>query len=183
MPLKMHDTQCLNKQKGFTLIMSLIILTILTILGLSSTQSTRTEVAMAGNMRESDVSFQAAEAGLIASEAFIEQQTSSTAFNDTNGLIAENTDEPDYFADSSWDTVQTATISFHQTIDVHASPKFMLKHLGDRSQNEVARVNIGGGYGKQPPGKIVSTFRATSRGYGQTDRATRMIQSYYGKEF
>lgn len=183
MPLTQLNNRCLNKQKGFTLIMSLIILTILTILGLSSTQSTRTEVAMAGNMRESDISFQAAEAGLIASEAFIEQQTSTTVFNDLNGLIAMNTDEPDYFADDSWSSVQTATIPFHQTITVHTSPKFMLKHLGDRSQNDVARVNIGSGYGKQPPGKTVSTFRATSRGYGQTDRATRMIQSYYGKEF
>ena len=88
----------LNRQKGFTLVMSLIILTILTILGLTSTQSTRTEVAMAGNMRESDVAFQAAEAGLISAETFAEQSTSTTTYNDLNGLIAEYTVEPDYFA-------------------------------------------------------------------------------------
>lgn len=183
MPLTQLNKPRLNRQKGFTLIMSLVILTILTILGLTSIQSSRTEVAMAGNMKESDVSFQATEVGLISAELYIEETTTSkTDYNDTNGLIAEHTNEPDYFTEASWNDAQPTTFTFHSTIKVHANPQFIIKYLGDRSQNEAANDNIAG-YGSQQPGKTVSNFRVTARGFGQTDRATRMIQSYYGKEF
>ncbi len=160
--------------------MSMIFLLVLTILGLSATQSTRMEVAMAGNMRDSDISFQAAEAGLSSAEEFIESTVSKLAFNDSDGLIALDTVDPDYFDNSSWTNVKEATGASLPLSS--ASPKFIIKYLGDRSQNEVAAVNIGG-YGTAQPGFTVSNFRVTARGFGQSDRANRMIQSYYGKEF
>jgi type IV pilus assembly protein PilX len=169
-----------NSQSGFTLIMSMIFLLVLTVLGLSATQSTRMEVAMAGNMRDSDISFQAAEAGLSSAEEFIESTVSKTDFNDTNGLYAAETVDPDYFDNTSWANVREA--SGTSLALSSATPKFIIKYLGDRSQNEVAAVNIGG-YGTAQPGFTVSNFRVTARGFGQTDRANRMIQSYYGKEF
>lgn len=168
-----------NKQSGFALVLSLILLIILTMLGLTSMHSTKTEIAMAGNMRESDLAFQSAEIGLISSEEFIELSTSKTDYNDLNGLISENSDDPDYYDDDSWNNVKNSSATLNS---VYANPKYIIKYLGDRSQNEVAAVNIGG-YGSEQPGFTVSYFRATSRGYGQTERATRMIQSYYGKEF
>ena len=79
-----------KNQTGFTLIMSLLILVVLTILGLTSTQSTRTEVAMAGNLRESDMAFQVAEMGLSSAEQFVETTISKTSFNDLNGLISKS---------------------------------------------------------------------------------------------
>ncbi len=168
-----------NRQNGFTLIMSLIILLILTMLGLSSIQGTKIEIAMAGNMRDADTAFQAAEVGLISSETFIENTISKNDFDDTNGLYAEFTPDPDYFDDDKWDVSQTSSATLNH---VSASPKFIIKYLGDRAQNEVAKVNIGG-YGTQQPGFTVSNFRATSRGFGQSDRSVRMLQSYYGKAF
>jgi Tfp pilus assembly protein PilX len=61
-------------------------------------------------------------------------------------------------------------------------PKFVVKYLGDRSQNEAAAINIGG-YGSGQPGKTVSNFRVTAKGFGQTNNSVRYVQSYYGKEF
>jgi len=169
-----------NTQHGFTLVMSLVILIILTVLSLSSMQSTRLETAMAGNMRESDLAFQAAEMGLDSGENHVETVTTSkTDFNDLNGLYAETTEDPDYFDDASWTSAQTASVSLAQLFN---QPQFIAKYLGDRSQNEVAKVNIGG-YGGAQPGITVSYFRITARGVGQTDSAPRLVQSYYGKEF
>ena len=170
-----------QKQAGFTLVMSMILLIILTMLGLTSIQSTRTEIAMAGNMRESDMAFQIAEMGLSSAEIYIEDAASKLDFNtDTPGLFAITDDDPDYFLNTTWDASQTADAA----VLPHAlsKPKFVIKYLGDRSQNEVAAVNVGG-YGTAQPGITVSNFRATAMGGGQTDSATRMIQSYYGKEF
>jgi type IV pilus assembly protein PilX len=170
-----------KRQNGFTLIMSMIILIILTMLGLSSIQGTQTEIAMAGNMRNADIAFQSAEIGLISAETTIEGTISKNTFNDTLGLYAEHTPDPDYFNDDSWgdknSKESTATLT-----NVSTNPRYIIKYLGDRSQNEPAKVNIGG-YGTQPPGLTVSYLRTTSRGFGQSDRSVRMLQSYYGKAF
>ncbi|MGD8421294.1 MAG: hypothetical protein PVJ78_12690, partial [Gammaproteobacteria bacterium] len=84
-----------------------------------------------------------------------------------------------YQDSTTWDTAQTASIGLPA---VAAQPSFIIKYLGDRSQNEVAAVNIGG-YGSSQPGMTVSNFRITARAVGQTGRATRQLQSYYGKQF
>jgi type IV pilus assembly protein PilX len=66
-----------SRQQGVTLVFSLVILVTLTLLGVSSIQSTRTELAMAGNQRESSLMFQAAEMGLVAAENFIQAAPSN----------------------------------------------------------------------------------------------------------
>ena len=168
-----------TKSSGFVLVLSLILLVVLTMLGLSSMQGTMTEIAMSGNLRESNLSFQAAEIGLVSAEEYIKNSTSKTVYDDTNGLLSMTAVDPDYFDDTNWTNVQLSTATLN---NVHSKPKFMIKYLGDRSQNEVASVNIGG-YGSAQPGLTVSNFRSTTRGYGQTERATTMLQSYFGKEF
>lgn len=171
---------CLHKnQSGLALVISLIFLVVLTMLGLTSMQGTMTEIAMSGNLRESNLSFQTAEMGLISGEEYVETSASKTVYNGSNGLFSTTDDDPDYFDDTNWASVQTSTATIY---DVYSKPKFIIKYLGDRSQNEVASVNIGG-YGSAQPGKTVSNFRVTSRGYGQTERSTTMVQSYYGKEY
>ncbi|MCX7098671.1 MAG: PilX N-terminal domain-containing pilus assembly protein [Methylococcales bacterium] len=61
-----------GRQCGAVLIVSLIILTLLTLIGLNSMQSTMLEEKMANNLRQHDLAFQAAEAALRDAEMFIE---------------------------------------------------------------------------------------------------------------
>jgi type IV pilus assembly protein PilX len=169
-----------SDQAGMALIVSLMILMILTILGLTSMQSSQTEVSMAGNQRELGITFSAAEAGLGSAQAYIENSNSNTIYSDpSQGLYGLADLDPDYRDYSSWDNSQTAAIGLPHVVE---QPKFIIKYLGDRSQNEAAVVNIGG-YGSSQPGITVSNFRVTARAVGQTGRATRQIQAYYGKEF
>ena len=169
-----------NKQTGVTLVVSLIILVVLTLLGITSMESTRTEVAMAGNLRESGITFNAAEAGLRFAESFVTDSISKTVFADpTIGLYAETDEDPDYSDYTTWDASQFATINLP---DVVEQPRFIIRYLGDRSQNAVAAVNIGG-YGSSQPGITVSNFRITARGIGQSGNARRFVQSYFGKEY
>jgi type IV pilus assembly protein PilX len=169
-----------HPQSGMTLVVSLIILVSLTILGVASMQSSRTEVSMAGNLRESGLTFNAAEAGLRTAESFVVDSTSKNVFTDPSiGLFDKTDEDPDYSADATWIASQTAAASLPHVVE---QPVFLIKYLGDRSQNEVAAVNIGG-YGSSQPGMTVSNFRITARGTGQTGNAYRYVQSYYGKEF
>ena len=170
----------IQKQSGVTLVVSLIILVSLTLLGVTSMQSTRTEISMAGNLRESGIAFNAAEAGLSNAERFTADSTSKNAFTDpTSGLYAEDNEDPDYHADATWAAARDSTTSLPQVTE---QPKSIIKYLGDRSQNEAATINIGG-YGSGLPGKTVSNFRITSKGFGQTSNSPRYVQSYYGKEY
>ena len=169
-----------RNQSGMVLVVSLIVLISLTILGVTSMQVTRTEISMAGNQRESGITFNAAEAGLRAAESYVATSTSKNAYADpTSGLYDKTDEDPDYSQSASWTAVQTAPITLPH---VASQPVFIVRYLGDRSTNEVAAVNIGG-YGSSQPGMTVSTFRVTARGEGQTGNAYRYVQSYYGKEF
>lgn len=163
-----------------TLIISLIILVTLTILGLTSMQSTRTEISMAGNQRESGITFNAAEAGLRDAEGFINNSISKSIFSDPSiGLFDRLDVDPDYSKETTWGASQIAPTTLPH---VMAQPQFIVKYLGDRSQNEVAAVNIGG-YGSSQPGMTVSNFRVTARGTGQTGNAYRYVQSYFGRQY
>jgi len=172
--------QSTHRQSGMTLVVSLIILVTLTILGLTTMQSTRTEVSMAGNLRESGITFNAAEAGLSNAEGFVGGSASKNVYTDPDsGLFSKTDEDPDYFADPTWVASKSASITLPHVIE---SPKFVVKYLGDRSQNDAAALNIGG-YGSGQPGMTVSNFRITAKGFGQTENSVRYVQSYYGKEF
>jgi type IV pilus assembly protein PilX len=177
-----------QKQQGVALVVSLIILVSLTMLGLTSIQRTTTDLAMAGNQRETGLMFQAAEVGVTTAEDFIEASNSNADFENTvpntaKGLFtvdAVNTayTSPDYFAGTAWTAAsQSATTS----LDAYEQPRYMIEYLGDRSQNPLASVNIGG-YGTQQTGKIVSIYRSTARGVGLTGNSFRYLQAYFGKD-
>ncbi|MDH3759929.1 MAG: PilX N-terminal domain-containing pilus assembly protein [Gammaproteobacteria bacterium] len=169
-----------GNQSGMTLVISLIILVSLTILGVTSMQATRTEISMAGNQRESGLTFNAAEAGLREAESFVEVSVSKNVYTDPGiGLYDKIDEDPDYGDSLAWVASQDAPTSLPYVVE---QPKFIVKYLGDRSQNEVAAVNIGG-YGSSQPGMTVSNFRITARGAGQTANSFRYVQSYFGKEF
>jgi type IV pilus assembly protein PilX len=173
------------KQQGVALVVSLIILVSLTMLGLTSIQRTTTDLAMAGNQRETGLMFQAAEVGLINAENYIETSKTNADFANTtpnktfgrNTVEADNTaySSPNYFTDWASSTTTTTLLKTKE------QPRYMIEYLGDRSQNPLASINIGG-YGTQQTGKIVSIYRPTARGVGLTGNSFRYIQAYFGKD-
>jgi type IV pilus assembly protein PilX len=62
----------LNKQKGSIIIISLIMMLLLTIVGLTGVRISNLEERMSGNFRDHELAFQSAEAALVEAEAYIE---------------------------------------------------------------------------------------------------------------
>jgi type IV pilus assembly protein PilX len=172
-----------QKQQGVALVISLIILVSLTMLGLTSIQRTTTDLAMAGNQRETGLMFQAAEVGLSSAETFIGNSSTNADFNNAGlGLITVPESDPayngpDYFRPNWGTSSQLAST----TLDAWELPRYMIEYLGDRSQNPLAGVNIGG-YGTLQSGEVVSIYRSTARGVGLTVNSFRYVQSYFGKD-
>jgi len=143
--------------------------------------NTRTEISMAGNMRKAGIAFNAAEAGLRAGEAYVNASTSTTIYADPSYIGLYNKDEPSppYATAATWlDSIQALT----NLPGVEEQPKFIIHYLGERSQNVVAAVNIGG-YGSGQPGMTVANFKVTARGVGQSANEVRYVQSHIGHEY
>ena len=72
-------------QSGSVLVISLIIMLVLTMLGVSGMKSAVLEEKMAGNVRDTQLAFQAAEATLREAEKYIDDNIVSLTNFDTDG--------------------------------------------------------------------------------------------------
>lgn len=157
-----------KREQGAVLIISLIILVILTILGMSAMQSTSLEERMAGNMRDRDIAFQAAEAGLRDGEAYLQSVTLPT-FDGTNGLY-----QPD---NSLWTTVDwtgTGVRAYSGTIDqVAVQPTYYLEELPNAVTPGSSLV-----IGFTPPEAPVN-YRVTAHGVGVSNTSVAILQSTF----
>jgi type IV pilus assembly protein PilX len=87
-PAQASPVSLQHTQRGFVLIVALVLLLLLTILGLAAAKSTMLEERMAGNERNHQLAFQSAEAGLSAAYSGILQNLWSNAdfAGNANGL-------------------------------------------------------------------------------------------------
>ena len=169
-----------SRQKGATLIVCMIILVVITFLGVGSIQDTTLEEKMAGNMKNRNTAFQAAESALRDAEDFIDSLTITSSFNGSNGLLGENDTEPDYFTDSTW--TASSSIASINLNNVKTAPRYIIKYVVENDIDENSGLNIED-YSESTAGSTVTVFKIISRGTGSTDSAKVVLQTYYGKRF
>ncbi len=168
----------LNQQNGAALVVSLIILVAMTMLGITSMKSATTELTMSGNLRESAITFQAAEVGLANAENRLDAE------NDPNNMLAVDAEDPDYLVKGTWEGDDVTTVDVElANIESDNNPKFIVKSLGQwNPDRNVSEVNPGfGGYGLTSTAQKVDYFRITARGYGQSGLTSRTLQSFFSR--
>jgi type IV pilus assembly protein PilX len=182
-----------GSQRGVALVMALVFLLLLTMLGVSALSTTSLEEKMAGNTKERNTAFQAAESALIVAEAWIIAQINKPIFPDNaNGLYLPNTctsptikpawDCPTLNWSSTSDLVvypntPTGTLTGGLT-KVGTQPKYIVEDLGEMPET--------GGSVVVPTtykGKGNTVLRITARGTGSADAAQAMVQSVYSRAF
>lgn len=175
-----------GKQSGVVLFISLVMLLILTVLGLSSVQTTTLQERMARNARDSNLAFQAAESAVRDAETLIETFNSLVPFTTSGANGAGFYFEGDYDAETNWAGRNWMNgegyIEAPTTINgVAEPPKYIIEHLKTVvSDNDTLNLdNIGQDSGS---GRA-QIFRVTVYGTGGTSTAHVMIQSTYGKRF
>ena len=165
-------------QRGAALVVSLIILVAMTMLGITSMKSTTTELTMSGNLRESAITFQAAEVGLSIAEQVLENG------DEPGNTLAVDTLDPDYLEKETWTSAAVTTVDEElANIQAANNPKFIIKSLGEwNPDRDVSEVNPGfGGYGLTSTAQKVDYFRVTARGFGQTGQTSRTLQSFFSR--
>lgn len=163
-------------QKGSALIISLMILIVMTLLGLTAMGTSSLQEKMAGNTRDMALAFQAAEAALRDGESYYEETVVSlgSAFNGANvGLYSQNT-LPNLFSDVTWNNSRI----YSETIaGVAEQPRYIIELIGPIGETS-EDLNIGG-YGESSGLGNLTAVRVTARGTGGTPNTRVMLQTYY----
>ena len=179
-----------QKQEGIVLFMSLVMLLLLTMLGVSSIQTTSLQQRMARNANDGNLAFQAAEVALRDGEDLLENLNNLTDFgdpledlgeNEANGYYFEAApgDLPNWKGLGDWESGGFRTSETHITRD--NQPKYIIEHvqtiIADADALNLDNIGEDIGAGR------TEVFRVTARGYGATADAQAMIQGTYGKQF
>jgi type IV pilus assembly protein PilX len=176
------QTTCRNnmpaRQRGAVLIVSLLILLIMTMIGVSSLQSSATEEKMASNSRDRSVGFQSAEAALREAEGFLEDLVTTGSFDDTDGLYSGLDTAPDGRDSTTWTTTgdfRTATPPGGS-----AGAQYFITRTGTVQDKKSLIIGASGGPGGTK--NEITIFQITARGQGaNADGAEVMLRSHYGR--
>ncbi len=177
----------LRTQQGVALIMALVFLVLLTILGLTALNTTSLEEKMAGNVKDKNAAFQAAEAGISGAESWLYNKIDRPQPNSSAGVYLYDSTA----ASAPWETVNWSSTSNlvvypnnpDQTVSggltkVNTQPKYIVEDMGDYTFSGDS-LNIPASY----KGKGKTILRITAQGTGGTDAAVAMIQVTYGREY
>jgi type IV pilus assembly protein PilX len=166
-----------RQQHGAVLIISLIMLLVLTLLGVTSMRTSILEEKMAGNLRDKNLSFQAAESALRDGEDLLQTLVATSSFDGTSGRLSASDNDPDFFAYSTWS--DSSSIAYSGTMDgVATQPRYIVKFI-KQVVSDTGSLKVGG-YGDGGT-NTVNNFRVTARGTGKTDSSASVLQAYYGK--
>ncbi|HRA80625.1 MAG TPA: PilX N-terminal domain-containing pilus assembly protein [Thauera sp.] len=189
-----------RKQSGVVLVVSIILLLVLTLIGLSSMRGTTLEERMAGNWRDANYALQSAEAGLRGAETFLRPlfllptdltYPDGCSDGDECPVFAHSRlshSEHDPTADLLTTRITATNADTHpwmqasqeyNEIDlpgVATPPRYLIEH------RDFVRDHLVTGFGSsQETGR--DQYQITARGTGQSDEAEVILQSGYSKRF
>ena len=167
-----------HREQGATLVISLIIMLLLTILGVTATQMMIMQEKMTSNMRDKQVSFQAAESALIqAEQSILAANTAPNISSGCTGFPCVNPLTPDMkfsTQSSDWWDQSGVSISGDTLGQVKTQPKYYVEFY--RFVPDDPTIGHGQASG-------IHYYRITARGTGGSDTANSYLQSTVAKRY
>ncbi len=164
-------------QKGAVLITSLMILLVLTLIGVTAMTTSTLEERMAGNLKDVNLAFQAAESALRDGEVWLANLSTRPAPVTSCGsppcAVWELNQIGDLksFAGSWWQSNATA---YSGSIgEVNSQPRYVIEYY-DTIPDSIVKPSTGGGR---------YFYLLTARGTGGTDNAQVLLQSVFNTRF
>lgn len=167
---QMRNFKGINKyQSGAVLAISLIMLLLLTLIGITGMQTTGLEEKMAGNLRDGNLAFQAAESALNAAEASLSPTLPAFDTAGTNGYYSSAAATPAVTTDTFWSTGNTHAYSGGTLAGINSAfqPRYIIQDLDCVPPN-------------MPPCTAgTHIFRITARATGGSSSAVVILQSVF----
>ncbi len=170
-----------TKENGAVLVISLIMLLVLMVLGVSSMSTVVLEEKMVGNMRDQDLAFQAAEAGIRDAETWIQPLTTLPTDCETspcnvwkrNILTGLEKNNFTWWTNSE-NSREFGTSDTKDLETVATDPRYIIEHQA------YVRDSLTVGHS---PGTGRDYYRITSYGVGANASAVKVLQSTSVKRF
>ncbi len=179
--MRVHSS--FSRNRRLALFVSLVLLLVLTIIGVSAVETSSLETRMARNEHDVLLAFQAAESALRDAELVVANVTSTAPFNaGGNGGLwdmpivgdANRWDDPDIWTGDG--SVEATT----EVGDVVAAPpRFFIEHIASIEREENA-YQIDDPYSLTATDRI-EIFRITAQGTGGTPNARVILQTTFGR--
>jgi type IV pilus assembly protein PilX len=162
-------SKSLASQRGAALIVALVMLLVMTVLGVTAARNTNLQERMAGNLRDSNLAFQAAEHALRDGERFLRGAT-LPPFAGADGLLAmqDGAGFASFWYGYDWAGSSRTAASVP---DVASDPLYVIE--------ELPAVPVEGGserFGALPD---VGMYRLTARAVGGSADAVSILQTTY----
>lgn len=172
-----------TSQKGAALLTGLIFLVVLTLISLSAVKSTSLEERMAGNARDQDLAFQAAEAGARdAMKSLASLSPTSFVAGCSNGLCLNDPVTPVWTTitnNNQWVSTKTKAyagmpLTLDGTTQLSTQPRYIIELV----PNTVAAFGSSAATGKGiTSGAQLTPYRITARGWGITGQTQATVQA------
>lgn len=183
-----------STESGAVLAVSLILLLLVTVLGVSTIGTTTLQEKMAANTRDKDLAFQAAELALkIAENALEEEGLTAADFTPecSNGLCSPHItsansmrwEDPDICGNDQdiWSCNKSRSVSGDDAVDLNRHsqpPRYFIEVLAGLDTAD--HLNIGN-IGDSVHGEEATVYRITAIGYGGSTTAQAVLQTTYAK--
>ncbi len=173
----------LSGQRGMALFISLVLLLVLTIAGVSSVQTTSLEQRMARNTHDSVLAFQSAESALREAEQALAAADPDPTTIPTGGAGGYWPVSPfgvlPHWADPTVWTGAGSVVVTNTIAGVESQARYIIEYVATIEQSN-ARNEVGRGYGSNIPPEFINIYRITALGVGGSDSARVFLQSTFG---
>lgn len=157
-------------------------LTVMTLLAVTSMQSSGLQELMSSNTQDKVTAFEAAESAIRAAEDYLDTQgaLNISAFDndDSDGLLANLFDEAWNESSINWmggDAVEVDVMG-----GVTTKPRYVIQHIGPIDPNPGGQLNVDNSYGAGNTETVVEMFKITARGTGGSDNTVVVLEAMYG---
>ena len=145
------------RQRGSALVVAMVFLLVMTLIGTTAMQGTSQQETMAGNMRDRNLAFQAAEAALLDAERFL----------DGGGAVTANVATRDWLS-FNWGGAR----AYSGTIEgIAEQPSYVIENIG--------AVDVGGSVAVGQASLSSDYYLITALGIGGSPDARVILQSTY----
>ncbi|MEO5326986.1 MAG: PilX N-terminal domain-containing pilus assembly protein [Magnetococcus sp. THC-1_WYH] len=163
-------------ERGSVFLIAMILLTVLTLIGVSAMNTTSLEEGMVRNSRDRQMAFHAAEAALLAGEREVESFHPVFSATCIDGYCTQACPTAPRWTDATLDVWNTTTRHRSYPVEVGGIltvPKYIIEDLCDYGSKAWREANPGW---TDLPQRM---YRITALGTGGTDDARVMLQSTY----
>lgn len=166
----------LRKQCGSVLAIALIFLLLMTLLGVTAMRTTTMQERMAGNVRDRNLAFQAAEVALREGESFIVANPAAV-YSNADGLYQPpGADEHNHWDVIDWLADGNSRATSASLDDVARQPRYIIEEMAAGSTEIPASVEA------DAPLTETRVYRVTAMGWGGNINTQVMLQSRFRRQ-